>query len=155
MRKKTGLLLLGIALVGVLIFVALSGTSPQGPAPVADKPTSPVSISPDDTIFQAPAKKRATVQKSVAAAAAASDIPVGSAAPSVQPQTPTLEPEIRDALGNILNTSSEGLVEETHNGVTSVDLQGRFRTAPVATVDESGNVQITDYTHLPKVPTKP
>jgi hypothetical protein len=70
-------------------------------------------------------------------------------------EPPPLEPEIREALGKILNTSSEGLVEETRNGATGVDLKGHFHTAPVATVDEHGNVQITDYSHLPKEPTPP
>lgn len=66
-----------------------------------------------------------------------------------------LEPEIRQALGKLLNTTSEGLVEKTHNGVTSVDLQRHFRTAPVATVDAQGNVSITDYTHLPAESAEP
>jgi hypothetical protein len=63
--------------------------------------------------------------------------------------TPQLEPGTRKALAEMLNTSSDGLVEETRNGVTSVNLQRRFRTAPVATIDESGEVSITDYSHLP------
>ena len=67
------------------------------------------------------------------------------------PQTPALEPEIRAALKEMLNTSSEGLVEEQlENGGTRIDLQGRFRTAPVAIIDADGEVQIRDYTYLPK-----
>jgi len=63
-----------------------------------------------------------------------------------------LEPEIREALGRILNTSSEGLVEVTTDKGTSVDLQGRFQTAPVATIDEHGKATIVDYSTLPKEP---
>lgn len=72
-----------------------------------------------------------------------------------QAPVPALEPGTRRALAEMLNTSSEGLVEETRGGVTSIDLQGRFRTAPVATVDEEGNVHITDYSHLPLAPDNP
>ncbi len=75
-----------------------------------------------------------------------SESPVAQSAPQPQP----LEPEIRKALGELLNTSSEGLVEETQNGVTSVDLQKRFQTAPVATIDADGNIHITDYSYLPE-----
>lgn len=72
-----------------------------------------------------------------------------------QTPVPALESGTRRALAEMLNTSSEGLVEETRGGVTSIDLQGRFRTAPVATVDEEGNVHITDYSHLPLAPDNP
>ena len=69
---------------------------------------------------------------------------------SVTSSAPQLEPEIRESLGEILNTSSDGLVEEKmENGAVGLNLQGRFRTAPVATIDTDGKVQITDYTHLP------
>lgn len=64
--------------------------------------------------------------------------------------TNTLEPEIRDALGKILNSSSEGLVEETTaEGAVLLNHQGRFQTAPVATIDSDGKVQIKDYSSLP------
>ncbi len=59
-----------------------------------------------------------------------------------------LSPEVRAALTKMLNTSSEGLVTETVNGVTSMHLQGRFQTVPVATIDEAGNTSVTDYSHL-------
>lgn len=69
---------------------------------------------------------------------------------------PELEPEIREALGKTLNTSSEGLVEEkAANGAIGMDLQGRFRTAPVATIDAEGNIQVRDYTSLPPPAKKP
>jgi len=61
-----------------------------------------------------------------------------------------LEPEIQQALEKMLNTSSEGLVEEkTDNGI-SVDLKGRFHTAPVATINEKGEVEVQDYNIAPK-----
>lgn len=60
-----------------------------------------------------------------------------------------LEPGIRDAVRELVNTSQEGLVEEkTGNGV-EMKLQDRFRTAPVATVDEKGEVTVRDYTSPP------
>lgn len=60
-----------------------------------------------------------------------------------------LEPGIRDALRELVNTSQEGLVEEeTGNGV-EMKLQDRFRTAPVATIDEKGEVTVRDYTSPP------
>lgn len=60
-----------------------------------------------------------------------------------------LEPEIREAVNTLVNTSSEGLVEEQTNKGINVDLQGRFRTAPVATINEKGEVEIQDYTSPP------
>ena len=60
-----------------------------------------------------------------------------------------LEPEIRKAIQELVNTSSEGLVEEQTNKGINVDLQGRFRTAPVATINENGEVEIQDYTSPP------
>jgi len=60
-----------------------------------------------------------------------------------------LEPEIRAAVKELVNTSHEGLVEKkTQNGV-EMDLQGRFRTAPVATINEQGEVTVRDYTSAP------
>jgi hypothetical protein len=60
-----------------------------------------------------------------------------------------LEPAIRDSVRELVNTSQEGLVEEeTGNGV-QMNLKGRFRTAPVATVDEHGEVTVRDYTSPP------
>ena len=60
-----------------------------------------------------------------------------------------LEPEIEAAVNELVNTSHEGLVEvETDQGV-SVDLKGRFRTAPVATIDENGELVVQDYTSAP------
>ena len=68
----------------------------------------------------------------------------------VSPPARGLEPEIRARLEKLLNTSSEGLVEEEINGAVRLDLRGRFRTVPVATINEKGEVEITDYTHLPQ-----
>ena len=60
-----------------------------------------------------------------------------------------LEPEIEKAVNELVNTSHEGLVEvKTDQGV-SVDLKGRFRTAPVATINEKGELIVQDYTSAP------
>lgn len=92
---------------------------------------------------------RAAEPGSAGAAGAQAQMPRQTAAPPHPALPAPLDPEIRQALGRMLNTSSEGLVEHTRNGVTSVDLQGRFRTVPVATIDANGEVRITDYSHLP------
>jgi len=60
-----------------------------------------------------------------------------------------LEPEIRDAVREHVNTSHEGLVEEETDKGVEMKLQGRFRTAPVATIDEKGEVTVRDYTAPP------
>ena len=60
-----------------------------------------------------------------------------------------LEPEIEAAVNELVSTSHEGLVEvKTDKGV-GVDLKGRFRSAPVATIDEDGQVVVRDYTSAP------
>jgi len=57
-----------------------------------------------------------------------------------------MEEDIRKAVNEIVNTSSEGLVEKvSEDGSVSVDLQGRFKTVPVATIDEDGNLVIQDF----------
>jgi len=61
-----------------------------------------------------------------------------------------LEPEIQQALEKMLNTSSEGLVEEKTDKGISVDLKGRFHTVPVATINEKGEVEVQDYSSVPK-----
>jgi hypothetical protein len=51
--------------------------------------------------------------------------------------------ELRDALGEALSTSSEGLVEEKSTvpgGGVMVDLQGRFQNAMTYTVNADGSV---------------
>jgi len=141
-----------IVLAGVLIYVLSSGTQPGKSHVVSDK-----SVPTDSGNSPAAAKHFQPEHRSAPRAPvdSASNGTVASAEVQPSQEVPALEPEIREALGDILNNSSEGLVEVTRNGVTSIDLQGRFQTAPVATVDESGNVQITDYTHLPRAQTRP
>ncbi len=99
-----------------------------------------------------------TVAAVYAAENPAARTPVAAAAASAPPATaadaapPKLEPEIRRALGRMLDTSSAGLVERTHGGVTSVELGRRFHMAPVATVDAKGDVHIREYSDLPEEP---
>jgi hypothetical protein len=48
---------------------------------------------------------------------------------------------LAQALGKSLNRSTQGLQVKTHaNGMQSVDLQGRFQSTSVATVDANGKV---------------
>jgi hypothetical protein len=60
-----------------------------------------------------------------------------------------LEPAIRDAVRGLVNTSHEGLVEEKTDKGVEMKLRGRFRTAPVATINEKGEVTVRDYTAPP------
>lgn len=144
MNRKISLVALGIALVGGLTYFLLSATG-LDKAPVSpEKLASPVSDNLPAVADPSQQDERLLT-----------DEHTDSAVSPPQQQVPALEPEIREALSKMLNTSSEGLVEETRNGVTSVDLQGRFQTVPVATIDENGDVQITDYTHLPKTLEQP
>ncbi len=153
MNKKLRLVALGIALVGVLVYTLLSGKQLEKSPAVADKAASPVSGSPSVSAEQSLPEVPPSPGKPLDSPS--DDTVAGEVAPPEQQQVPALEPEIREALGKILNTSAEGLVEETRNGVTSVDLQGRFQSAPVATIDKDGNVQITDYSSPPKASAQP
>jgi len=137
MNKRIILISVGIILSGWSIHSIINGELQQ---PASQKTADAVTpVSPDREVQVSP-------ESSPVAEQPQGETPV---AESVTPRPP-LEPKIRKALGELLNTSSEGLVEETRNGVTSVDLQRRFRTAPVATIDADGNVQITDYSYLPE-----
>ncbi|TCK17631.1 hypothetical protein DFR30_0866 [Thiogranum longum] len=139
MNKNAGLILLGVVLVTGLAVFLMSGKKPESSTPLTGKSapsqpagqTAPALPSQGDSLPGTPEHANSDVS------------------PTSPEQAPELEPEIRDALGKILSTSSKGLVEKTTNGVSSVDLKGRFQTAPVATIDKDGNIQITDYTHLP------
>lgn len=63
--------------------------------------------------------------------------------------TKPLEPAIRDAVRELVDTSHDGLVvEKTANG-DKLNLNGKFRTAPVATIDENGELTVRDYTAPP------
>ncbi|VAW75545.1 hypothetical protein MNBD_GAMMA15-2442 [hydrothermal vent metagenome] len=144
MKNKAVTFFLGAAVVAVLLVFLLLRAEPEKSSVVTSRSVSPPPGSTVGTLEQVPLDQ-----------ARSQDKPVDYTAPSSPQHAPVLEPEIREALGEMLNTSSEGLVEETRNGVTSVDLQGRFQSVPVATIDEDGNVHITDYTHLPKDPKQP
>ena len=60
-----------------------------------------------------------------------------------------LEPAIHNTVKGLVNTSHEGLVEEITNKGVEMRLKGRFRTAPVATIEEDGAITIRDYTSVP------
>jgi predicted naringenin-chalcone synthase len=60
-----------------------------------------------------------------------------------------LEPEIRDSLRELVDTSHDGLVEEKTDRGVEVNLKGKFRTAPVATINEDGELTVRDYTSPP------
>ncbi len=156
MSKKITFIAPGIALVAMLVYLILTSTPPEKPPVVADKPALPeyVTTPTDQPVIEEPSPPRVHPAQEVSLEVSTDDA-VSTVYRQQNKHAPELEPEIREALGEILNTSSEGLLEETRNGASSVNLQGRFQTAPVATVDENGNVQITDYSHLPKASPQP
>ncbi|MBU1192737.1 MAG: hypothetical protein KKE76_13600 [Gammaproteobacteria bacterium] len=66
--------------------------------------------------------------------------------PAKATQTERLQPEIREQVNALTNTSSEGLVEEVdESGAYSVDLKGRFQSVPVAIIGEDGEVTIQEF----------
>jgi hypothetical protein len=82
----------------------------------------------------------------------ASELPVGTAAMrvAIDPETGALVPDhslnkgLDADMQNMLNRSSEGLVEVVHpDGHVSVDLQGRFMSASVARIDQDGQLETT------------
>ena len=136
-----------IVLAGGLVYLLSSASRSERPPVVASKPALPPSAQTTGDHEQTP--DTAIAPERAAGEAMKDDHTPGQ--PAAQ-RAPALEPEIREALGRILNTSSEGLVEVTTDKGTSVDLQGRFQTAPVATIDENGKATIVDYSTLPKEP---
>jgi hypothetical protein len=60
-----------------------------------------------------------------------------------------LEPAIHNTVRELVNTSHEGLVEEKTSKGVGMKLKGRFRTVPVATIEEDGTITVRDYTSVP------
>lgn len=123
--------------MGWASYLMIPGEPELPVSPVAENAVAPTSSNQKDQAL--PETTPVSAQPQVEA-------PVAQSVTQPQP----LEPEIRKALGELLNTSSEGLVEETRNDATRVDLQRRFRTVPVATIDANGDIHIKDYSYLPK-----
>jgi hypothetical protein len=68
----------------------------------------------------------------------------------VEEVSPQSEAEFNAQLNEVINTSSEGLVEKASpapGGGTMVDLQGRFQSAATATVDKNGKVVVPCLTN--------
>ena len=140
---KTITILTSICLLAVVIFLFVSTEQRKPQQSVDSGRASPTTDSPN-TLTDGHDLSASEMQASVDEQ---SDL---NNKQRVTKTTPRLEPEIREALSEILNTSSEGLVEEpAAHGAVGLNHQGRFQTAPVATVDPEGNVQIRDYSSLP------
>ena len=60
-----------------------------------------------------------------------------------------IEPVIKKELNVLLNTSSDGLVEVIIDDGYMVDLNKRFRTVPVATINDNGEIVVQDYVAPP------
>lgn len=90
-----------------------------------------------------------SIQSSESSGTSSLDSPSAPVDPASTTKKP-LTPEMRRALASMLNTSSQGLIEEkTANGY-QVDLSGRFQTVPVATINDQGELDIQDYSSLPE-----
>lgn len=58
--------------------------------------------------------------------------------------------DLRDALSQMVNTSSEGLREEVlADGTVMVDLKGRFQSAMVVSIGADGKLQSNCYSSVP------
>ena len=79
------------------------------------------------------------------AALAASHLETAATATAALKPVRPLEPEIQQALEQMTDTRSEGLVEEPAVSGYGVNLQGRFQAVPVATVNEQGELEIQEY----------
>ena len=65
--------------------------------------------------------------------------------------TPQLDPEVQQALREMVNQSDEGLSPVSmRDGTVILNLQGRFQSAMVATVGPDGKVQSSCVTSMPK-----
>ncbi len=125
------LILLMLALAFGVYFLLRAMPGEQSSLPQADSSQPPLNES-----ISAAAQE--------AAVAAGPVETVSTATTAVEPVRP-LEPEIQQALEQMTDTRSEGLVEEPAVSGYSVNLQGRFQAVPVATVNEQGEVEIQEY----------
>lgn len=129
-------LALGWLAAGLVLLAGAAGAADPEPATAE---AAAAATQTEDT-------REATAEdSSVAAAGLKVFVDPASGALVVPPRTKRLtldrlSPEMREAL----STSSDGLVEvTTPNGTVLVNLQGRFRSASIATVGADGEVTIT------------
>lgn len=96
---------------------------------------------PQPTIAPAPAKDSAAEQN--AAQPVQKQTAAGGMVVQIENDTvvrnPDLSTDVQEALAEMINTSSEGLVQQTlADGTVVVDLEGRFQSAMVATINADG-----------------
>ncbi len=96
---------------------------------------------PKPATTPAPAKDAAAEQKT--AQPAQKQTAAGGMVVQIENDTvvrnPDLSTDVQEALAEMINTSSEGLVQETlADGTVVVDLEGRFQSAMVATINADG-----------------
>jgi len=130
------LLLLMLALAFGVYLLLRETPGEQSSPPQADSSQAPLNES-----ISTAAQEAAVVANSVGTDS--------TSAATLGPARP-LEPEIQQALKQMTDTRSEGLVEEPAVSGYSVNLQGRFQAVPVATVNEQGEVEIREYS-VPEV----
>ena len=95
----------------------------------------------------ATAKATKTDKKTTVAGGAGMVVTIGDRGPDGDAE---LSPEMREALEQMVNTSSEGLRQQTlADGTVIVDLEGRFQSAMVVTVGKDGKMQGSCYSTVP------
>ncbi len=141
MMNKIRTLLIFAALAGLFLtaFATLAG-EPQEEGKKTGNTEQGVTKAQDKVPAKTQEKAPAKDEKKVAPGGAAMVVSIDASRGTIDP-TPELSDEMREALGRMINTSSEGLVEEKlSDGTVLVDLKGRFRSAMVATVGEDGKL---------------
>ncbi|MFE8070871.1 hypothetical protein QQM79_07410 [Marinobacteraceae bacterium S3BR75-40.1] len=128
MRKTVFLIGLTLAILGASIFWWSTGSGSSGHAMTSDPSAS---------------------ANSARSVSDAGHTPVGSpTAQGAQPQPAPAEPlpdPLRQEVDQLTSRDDSGLVEEPlPGGGVQVNLQGRFRSVPYATMDEDGRVTIAE-----------
>lgn len=92
-------------------------------------------------------EKKKTEKKQDVAPAAAGMVYTTQEARGPNGELPT---ELREALSEMVNTSSEGLTEvQLEDGTVMVDLKGRFQSAMVVSIGEDGKLKSGCYSSVP------
>ncbi len=95
--------------------------------------------------------RKETAKKETAKAAAGGGMVVSLDKQRGLEEDPKLSPELLEALARLVNTSSEGLREETRpDGTVVVDLQGRFQSATVVSIGKDGKLRSACYSAAPE-----
>lgn len=122
--RKQGFVLAAVVGAGILIAVLWPGDTAEMPPVTSDSPIA-IPIAPKE---------------------AAKPIQKPAARHTEQKQTPQLSVGMKRAINRLMNDSSQGMQpEQRADGSKRVELQGRFRHVPVATLNQDGSIQIQEF----------